>query len=289
MKTVRVALAALIASLIAAGAACARPPVWVVRDADSEIVLFGSVHLLPPGLDWRPPELDRAVQSAEDVWFELPIDEATEKETMRLAGQLGVLEPDRSLFTLLPAADAARLLRVAKAYDIDPAVLMRLRPWLAEVALSGAAFRRAGAEGQDGVEKAVAAEVPATAKRRAFETPRDQIEMMASAPLAEQIASLRETVKEMEDSPDEFAKLVRAWMAGDLKAIDRQAIAPMRKVSPRLFQRLVIDRNARWAEALDQRLKGHGRTVVVVGMAHLIGPDGVPARLRALGYQVEGP
>jgi uncharacterized protein YbaP (TraB family) len=289
MKTARLVIAALLAGLFAAGSACARPPVWVVRDADSEVVLFGSVHLLPPGLDWRPQALESAVQSADDVWFELPIDAATETETQRLAGQLGVLPPDQSLFTMLPAPDSARLLRVAKAYDVDPAILMRLRPWLAEVALSGAAFRKAGAEGQDGVEKAVAAEVPPTAVRRAFETPRQQIEMMADAPLGEQVASLRQTVKEMEDDPDEFAKLVRAWVAGDLKAIDRQAIAPMRKASPRTFQRLVTERNARWTAVLDQRLKGHGRTVVVVGMAHLIGPDGVPARLRALGYQVEGP
>jgi uncharacterized protein YbaP (TraB family) len=28
---------------------------------------------------------------------------------------------------------------------------------------------------------------------------------------------------------------------------------------------------------------------VVVGVGHLIGPDGVPARLRALGYSVTGP
>jgi len=82
---------------------------------------------------------------------------------------------------------------------------------------------------------------------------------------------------------------VRAWMAGDLKAIDREALKPLRKASPSLFQHLVTDRNARWTAALDQRLKGHGRAVVVVGMAHLVGPDGVPARLRALGYRVEGP
>jgi uncharacterized protein YbaP (TraB family) len=78
-------------------------------------------------------------------------------------------------------------------------------------------------------------------------------------------------------------------MAGDLKALDHEALSPLRKASPQLYERLVSDRNARWTKALDARLKGHGRTVVVVGMGHLIGPGGLPARLRALGYQVEGP
>jgi uncharacterized protein YbaP (TraB family) len=289
MKRLRFGLAALIATLLAAGAAQAKPPVWVVRDADSELVLFGSVHLLPPGLDWRPTAFADAVEHADDVWFELPITPAAETETMRLAVQLGVLPPDQSLLKLLPAADLARLDRVGKAYGVDPAALDRFKPWLAEVALSGAAFRKAGAEGQDGVEKAVAAEVPAAAARRAFETPREQVEILAAGSTSEQIASLSETLKEMEDQPDEFAILVRAWMTGDLAALDREALAPLRKASPSLFRRLVSDRNARWTEVLDQRLKGHGRTVVVVGMGHLIGPGGVPARLRALGYRVEGP
>jgi uncharacterized protein YbaP (TraB family) len=294
MKTLRTGLLALIAGLLAAGsvavgAAEARPPVWIVRDADSELVLFGSVHLLPPGMDWRPPALVQALKSADDVWFELPMDAAPEAETTRLASQLGLLAPDQSLFKLLPAKEAEQLLRVAKAYGADPVVLDRLKPWLADVMLSAAAYKRAGAMGQDGVEKAVAAQVPAKATRRAFETPRDQIEILAGGPMDEQISSLSETMREMEDKPDEFAILVRAWMAGDLEALDHEALAPIRKASPALFRRLVTERNASWTKTLDERLKGQGRTVVVVGMGHLIGPDGVPARLRALGYRVEGP
>lgn len=289
MQMIRLGLLALIAGLIAAGAAQARPPVWVVRDHDSELVLFGSVHLLPPNMDWRPPALVKAIEGADDVWFELPIDAATEAETARLAGRLGLLAPDQSLFKLLPPADAQRLMRVAKRYDVDLAVVDRLKPWLADVALSAAAYKKAGAGGKDGVEMAVAAQVPLRATRRAFETAEEQVQILAGAPEAEQLASLRQTLQEMEDAPDEFAVLLRAWMAGDLATLEREALGPLRKVSPVLFRRLVDERNARWSQVLDGRLKGAGRTVVVVGMGHLIGPEGVPARLRALGYRVEGP
>ncbi|RAK57192.1 TraB/GumN family protein [Phenylobacterium deserti] len=284
----KAALAAL-AALFAASQAQAQPPVWVVRDHDSELVLFGSVHVLPKGLAWRPAVLTRALQSADDLWFELPIDPATEAQAAKAASAKGVLPPGQSLLALLPEGDAERLLKVAKTYGVDPAVLDRLQPWLAEVALTAGAYQKAGAGGDDGVEKAVAADAPATAARRAFETPEEQIAILADTPRAEQIASLSQTLRDMENSPDEFADLVRVWMKGDLAALDREALQPMRDASPGLFRRLVTDRNVRWTRELDARLKGKGRTVVVVGVGHLIGPDGVPQRLRALGYKVEGP
>jgi uncharacterized protein YbaP (TraB family) len=282
-------LAGLLAALVAAGAAHAQPPVWIVSDKDSQLVLFGSVHVLPPGLDWQPPALKSALAHADDLWFELPIDPQTEAATSQLAAQLGVLPPDKSLFKLLPAADAARMQRVAAAYDVSPALLDRLQPWLAEIALAGGAYRKAGAGGDSGVEKTVAAAAPADAARRAFETPEQQLAVLADAPMADQIASLSETLKEMEDEPDEFATLLKAWMSGDLGALDREALQPLRKASPDLFRRLVSERNANWAKALDARLKGKGRTVVVVGVGHLIGAGGLPTRLRALGYSVKGP
>ena len=283
------ALVGALSALLLAGAAAAEPPVWVVRDKDSEVVLFGSVHVLPPGLVWEPAALKQAIARADDIWFELPVDPETQVETARLASQLGVLPPDKSLFKLLPAADAARLARVAQAYEMAPSLLDRLQPWLAEVALAGAAYRRAGAATGSGVEQILSAEAPPSARRRAFETPTEQLQMFADTPLPEQLASLSETLKEMEEKPDEYAVLVRAWTRSDIPALEREAITPLKKASPALFRRMVTDRNDRWLSVLQARLKGHGRTVVVVGVGHLIGPEGLPARLRALGYSVQGP
>ena len=272
-----------------AGAAAAEPPVWVVKDKDSEIVLFGSIHVLPPGLPWTPPVLEKALKSADDVWFELPIDPQTEAETATLATQSGVLPPEGSLFRLLSPEDSALMSKVAAAYNVSPVLLDRLQPWLAEIALSGGEYRRVGADANDGVEKTIAAMAAPRAKREAFETPAEQIALLSSGSMAEQIASLRETLKEMDEKPDEYRTLLNAWMTGDIKVLDEEAIKPLRDASPALFRRLVLDRNARWTQILDARMKGHGRTVVIVGIGHLIGPDGVPARLRALGYSVTGP
>ncbi|MDB5442406.1 MAG: hypothetical protein JWP73_782 [Phenylobacterium sp.] len=282
------AAGALIA-LVLAGAAAAEPPVWIVKTKTSEIVLFGSVHVLPPGLDWEPAALKRAIAQADDIWFELPIDPAAEADTARLATSLGVLPPDQSLFRLLPPEDAERLARVAQTYEASPVLLDRLKPWLAEIALAGAAYRKAGAATGLGVEQALSAEAPPSARRHAFETPAEQLAIFADTPMSEQLASLRETLKDMEAKPDEFALLVHAWVSGDIAGLDREALEALRKASPDLFRRIVTERNERWVEVLKTRLEGHGRAVVVVGVGHLVGPGGLPARLRALGYSVQGP
>lgn len=282
-------LAGLAAALALATPALAEPPVWTVKDTDSELVLFGSVHVLPPGLAWKPAALEAALAGADDLWFELPVGPEADREIALIAATRGVLPPGQSLFKILPPRDAALLVKVADAYQVDKANLDRLEPWLAEVTLAAGAYRKAGAETEHGVEATLGAATPARVQRKALETPARQLGLIDGSPLPDQIASLRQTLEEMDRDPQAYMKLVHAWMTGDVKALDREALAPLRRASPAVFRRLVVLRNADWTRQLDARLKGKGRTVVVVGVGHLIGREGLPARLRALGYSVTGP
>lgn len=273
----------------AAGEAEAKPPVWIVRDADSEMLIFGSVHVLPPGLDWRPDKLDGALTKADDLWFELPIDAASEAKVGELAATRGVLPEGQSLSTLLSSKGRERLETVCRELNVSLPMIDRFEPWFAEVVLAGAQFLKAGADASSGVEKQLSASAPASAERRAFESPEQQIAIFDAAPLPEQVASLEESLRELEENPDAYDKLVAHWMAGDLKALDEDALGPLREAAPGLYARLVTQRNEAWIEAIRARLDGSGHTVVVVGVGHLVGKDGLPARLRALGYSVEGP
>jgi len=278
-----------VAALCFVTPALAKPPVWIVRDADSEIVLFGSVHVLPPGLDWEPERLRAALAAADDVWFELPIDPASEALTGQLAMSKGQLPRDQSLASMLSPKGRERLQKACMRFRISPGLIDRYEPWYAEVILAVMEFQAAGAEVDSGVEKILSAQAPASAQRRAFESPEQQIDMFDSAPRAAQIASLEESLAELERNPKAYDKLLKAWMSSDVKGLEKDALEPLRKAAPEIYKRLVLDRNAAWTEALDARLKGSGRSVVIVGVGHLIGPGGAPARLRALGYSVEGP
>ena len=269
--------------------ALARPPVWIVRDKDSEMVLFGSVHLLPPGLDWRPPALERALKSADDIWFETPMGAEGQQDATKAAQAHALLPPGQTLSSLLSKPARERLAKEAAKLGVAMDDMDRLEPWYAELMISNALYEKVGAERSEGVEIQLWQGANPAARRETFETPEQQVALFAAAPMADQVSSLEQTLKEAHDAERDYRVLLKAWMDADLKTLDQKVVGSLRKTSPALYAALVQRRNARWTEALNKRLQGSGRTVVVVGMGHLIGPDGLPARLRALGYSVEGP
>jgi len=282
-----IALGGLLA--VMAGPCLALPPLWILRDADSELVLFGSVHVLPDDLDWQPPALGLALSKADDVWFELPIDPGTQSRAVQLALERGLLPKGVSLSHKLSAKGRARLDRVAVRAGLRLEQLEPFRPWLAQASLSVADFQRQGARATAGVEQVLAAELGPDIQRRAFETPDQQIDFMANVSEAEQIASLEETLRRMDEEPDTYEALLASWMEADLGALEREALLPVRAQTPMLYKTLIRDRNLRWVEVIKQRMAGRGRTVMIVGVGHLLGKDGVPERLRRLGYWVEAP
>ncbi len=178
---------------------------------------------------------------------------------------------------------------MADKVGVSGSALERLKPWLAEVTLSLLDDERSGAAAGRGVEQQIQALAPASARRRAFETPGQQIGFLAGAPLADQVASLDATLKEIEDQPDMYRRVLNGWMAGDLGELRADALDSLMAASPTLYRRLISARNRRWTRIIEARLSGAGDVVMVVGAGHLIGPDGVPERLRAAGVPVDGP
>jgi len=160
--------------LFVATPALALPPVWTVRDADSEMVLFGSIHILPPGLDWRPPPLDAALKVADDLWLEIPTDPGT---AAALVAPLARLPAHQTLDGLLSRAGRARLRRGEETHGLSSAALQTLRPWMVEVVLSGAQAAKQGAN----AEQILTADLGRTARLMAFETQDQQTELFAGA------------------------------------------------------------------------------------------------------------
>lgn len=280
-------LAAL--ALLLCGAARAAPPIWRVTGPRGSAVLFGSIHLLPAGLDWRPAELDAALATADELWFEIPIGGDEDVRTAKLLEARGSLPRGDSLAAHLRPDLLSRVHEDAARLGLSSEAVDAMKPWLADATLSIAADARSGALASQGVERRINALAPPNVRRRALESAADQIKVLADGPMDEQTKLFAVTLDEVEKKPETYQGLVDAWVAADLTRLRTDALDPLRAASPRAYRALIVDRNRRWALEIKRRLKRRGAIVVVVGVGHLIGPDGLPSVFRAAGLKVDGP
>jgi uncharacterized protein len=105
-------------------------------------------------------------------------------------------------------------------------------------------------------------------------------------PMDQQDKMLADTLKNLDTEKANVNKLADAWQAGDLLAVERIVLQDL-KQDPQMYQRLLVERNRNWLPKLEALFARRGHAFVVVGAAHLVGPDGLLAMLKAKGYSVE--
>ena len=262
------------------------PALWVIKDADSTLYLFGSVHVLRPTTGWASPRVEAAFDSASDIWFEIsnPDDQAA---VMPLVQQYG-LSLDTPLSSRLTPEENAELDEAARAMGASAAQLQPMKPWLAALTLSVAPLTKAGYDPKSGVELVLKARAEAAGKPiHGFETIDKQIGILASLPDDVQMAFLRETLKDYENAVVMLDSMVEAWAKGDVATLDRIMVEEMKEASPALYQALLVDRNTDWANQIQTLLAGSGTAFIAVGAGHLTGDESVQAILQQRGVTVE--
>jgi hypothetical protein len=262
------------------------PALWVVRDADSTLYLFGTVHVLRPTTAWGSPRVDAAFDSADQIWFEIsnPDDQAA---VVPLIQQYG-LSPDRPLSSLLTAEEMTTLNNVAAGAGLPPGQIDVFRPWFAGLALSMAPLLKAGYDPQSGVELVLKARAGAAGKPiQGLETIDKQIGILAGMSEADQLAFLRTLLESYDEASVELDRMVGAWAAGDVATLEAVAVTEMQSETPALYEALLVRRNTDWANQIQTMLEGSGTAFIAVGAAHLAGDDSVQEILGDRGVRVE--
>lgn len=264
----------------------AGPALWVIKDEDSTLYLFGTVHVLKPTTAWGSAKVDAAFNSASDIYFE--ISNPDEQAAMMPLIQQHGLSPQTPLSSLLTPAELADLDVAAKTIGASAAQLDSLRPWLAGLSLAMAPLVKAGYDPTSGVELIFKARAQAGGKTvHGFETIDEQIRILATLPEEAQLEFLRSALESFDDAATELDGLVNAWAAGDVAAIQRLGVDEMKLEAPAIYEALLTRRNAGFADDIQGLLAGSGTAFIAVGAAHLAGPDSVQAMLETRGVTVE--
>ena len=264
------------------------PGLWRVGDADSTVYLFGTVHVLPPALEWRKPPIDKALGEAKAIYFETDLD-PDPRTIVPVIQQLGMYPPSSRLSDRLTPAQNAALQKAAAELGLPAFQLDAMKPWLVAVTLSDVMITRAGYDVNSGVERKLAPTAKEGGKEiRKFETVEEQLLVFADLPEEAQIAFLMEGIDQIDESTAMLNELVNAWAAGDTAKLEKVMIDEDLAETPAIYDVLLVKRNANWAAQIDKLIKSEtGTFFVAVGAAHLIGKDSVQEKLKPLGHAAE--
>lgn len=264
----------------------AGPPLWVVRDADSTVYLFGTIHYLRPGTAWGSDKVDAAFASADQFWVEVA-DQDDPSVAARVAQEHGVT-PDRPLSSILSAEDFAAFDKAAQGVGASGAAMDAYRPWLAAFMVAGTTPLQAGYRPDAGVDKTLMDRARAEGKIiRGFETADIQLRLIAGMSEEAQIAYLNNYVRHGDQIVPKLDQTVAAWLKGDAAEVGRLNRLDTRDIHPDVHRAALIVRNADWTDQIETMMKGSGTAFVAVGAAHLADQDSVIDMLKAKGFTVE--
>lgn len=262
------------------------PLMWVVKDHDSTVYLFGSIHLMKPGTEWQTPKVRDAFAKSEALWLELT-DMDDQAKMMGLVQQYG-MDPSGKATNGLTPEEIAKLEGVLASKGMTLQHIMPLKKWMVSLVLLQIEAARLGYEPQTGVDLTL---LKAARERQipvqGFEKAEDQMKMLASGTEEEDLKGLRQMLDEVGKADNTLDRLFTAWMRGDEAGLNAEMNKFGADNDPALYQRLLVDRNAKWVPQIEQILAGKGTVFVAVGGGHLVGKDSVIAMLKTRGITAE--
>ena len=266
----------------AAQTSMVRPALWSVRDDDTTIYLFGTVHVLKPGVQWFDGGVKRAFDGSDELVLEIlePTDPQAMATTMAQAAMArdGIKLSDRLSSDLRQRYQAAMT-----ANGLPWQMFEAFNPWMAGMALSVQPLEKLGYQAELGAEKTLTVAAKAAGKRvSALETVEQQLGYFAGLPMAQQVKFLGATVDGLPDMDSQFARLIRHWQQGDPERLAQEMNESL-EATPELAQVLLIDRNIKWAQWIKGRLAQPGTVFVAVGAGHLAGKGSVQDQLDRIG------
>ncbi|MES2472072.1 MAG: TraB/GumN family protein [Pseudomonadota bacterium] len=279
----------LVAPSLSFAQTIAKPSLWHVRGAHADVYLLGSVHILPPGVQWRSAPIQGAISRADVFVFEVPQDEKSLARLQVMIAAKGMLPPGQNLRTLLSKSAQADFDAVLASSGLAPSAVERSRPWLAGLQLLFAEIARHKFSVENGVDAQLVAHAMKAGKPlRYLETVEQQFAVLAPEDRKLEMEQFEAGLKDLKDIAAQVQPMVDAWAAGDQKKLDRLINGDLDRF-PAARKALLDDRNRAWLPQITAMLKEKGTFLVTVGAGHLTGPRGLPALLRKAGHKVEGP
>ena len=260
--------------------------VWVVSTATNTVYLGGTVHLLRPSDYPLPEEFEQAYQASSQLYFETDISSMSDLSVQAQMLQQLTYSDERSLKTVLNEKAYTTLSNYIESIGLPMQLMERFKPGMIVSTLQLLEFQRIGFTPQ-GVDAYFNSRAVGDAKSLGeLETVQQQISYLANMGEGNESEFILMSLEDLAETGDVMDDMIQAWRQGDNGKLSEMFVADMRNEAPELYNSLLKNRNLNWIPLIEQMLVDADTEFVLVGAAHLVGPDGLLQLLSSKGSQV---
>jgi len=261
---------------------------WKVEgDGGAVAYLLGSLHVLTP--EWYPlnATINKAFADSKVLVEEIDLQEASDPTQMMAALMKAMLTGGKTLDQMIAPDTYAEVKKRAEKAGLPMIAINKMKPWLVAITLMAPTLQAAGFKPELGVDQHFYDRaVESNMKRQALETLQYQLDRFDEMPIKLQEEFLRSTIEDLDKEVASVKQMAEAWGFGDVAAVEKYTLTGL-KEAPELYQRLLIERNHNWLPHVEGCIKQNAGCFIVVGAAHLVGPDGLLVLLAQKGYRLE--
>lgn len=259
------------------------PALWKVADEDTTIYLFGTVHLLPEGIDWYTPKVASALAASEKLITEIHTEKGAEAQVGQYMMAAGSFPDGRKLRDLLNDEQKTTYEAALAKLGVPAPAFDGFEPWFVALNMSIIPLLQQGYSPDAGVESAL--EEKAAGKARGeLETVAFQTSVFDGLPMDVQVNYMMEVATNIDDVVPMLDKMVAEWAEGDADALAELMNEGLG--DPALAEALLYSRNANWTDWIDTRMDTPGTVFIAVGAGHLAGEKSVQDMLEDRDIEV---
>jgi uncharacterized protein YbaP (TraB family) len=258
---------------------------WELRGKHNIVYVLGSIHTLRASDYPLAPAIMDAYRNSKALVMEIDLNEIDSPDVQAEMLQSAALPEGKSLEQIVGPVRYARAQTLVHDLGLDLSMFGGYAPWFVAEAVSQLQLAQLGFDASSGVEMYFMGQARGDGKSvSGLETAHEQMTIFESMPMETQAEYLMSSLEQAHDLPKQVNDMVQAWRRGDTAWFQTEIKSDLGK-DPALYQSIVVARNRKWISKIEAMLDDDKSYLVIVGTAHLVGPDSVLELLKKDGIR----
>ena len=261
--------------------------VWMVQSGGNVMYIGGTCHLLRQSDHPLPKEFTTAYQASDRLVFETQLEQLQSSAFQQKLVQKAMYTDGTTLDQVLSPAIYRELSDYCNRAGVSITQLKSFKPFMVILSLVSVELQKMGVTSQVGVDQYFFNKAQVDGKPTGgLETVQAQLDFLGSMSDGIEDRFVAKGLKDLGRFQQLLDQLISVWREGDEARLYQYFLRDMKNDFPKLYRRLVDDRNAAWLPQINQLIASPQTEFVLVGVAHLIGPQGIITQLKKQGLTV---